>query len=43
MKYKPAVEIANETAINTMLEENHYVDTRKRVDYDINDFRYWND
>jgi len=35
MNYKPAVEIANEVAINTMLEENHYVDTRKRVDYDI--------
>jgi len=35
MNYKPAVEIANEVAINTMLEENHYVDIRKRVDYDI--------
>jgi len=35
MNYKPAVEIANEVAINTMLEENHYNDTRKRVDYDI--------
>jgi hypothetical protein len=35
MNYKPSVEIANEVAINTMLEENHYTDTRKRVDYDI--------
>tara|TARA_R100001129_G_scaffold73998_1_gene50470 strand:- start:5615 stop:8050 length:2436 start_codon:yes stop_codon:yes gene_type:complete len=35
LNYKPAVEIANEVAINTMLEENHYNDTRKRVDYDI--------
>ncbi len=35
LNYKPAIEIANETAINTMLEESHYVDTRKRVDYDI--------
>ena len=35
LNYKPAIEIANEIAINTMLEENHYVDTRKRVDYDI--------
>lgn len=35
MNYKPGVEIANEVAINTMLEENHYSDIRKRVDYDI--------
>ena len=35
LNYKPGIEIANEIAINTMLEENHYVDTRKRVDYDI--------
>jgi hypothetical protein len=35
LNYKPAIEIANEIAINTMLEENHYADTRKRVDYDI--------
>ena len=35
MKYKPAVEIAEEEAINTLLAENHYQDTRKRVDYDI--------
>ena len=35
LNYKPGIEIANEIAINTMLEENHYIDTRKRVDYDI--------
>ena len=35
LNYKPAVEIANEVAINTMLEESHYNDTRKRIDYDI--------
>tara|TARA_R100001460_G_scaffold95290_1_gene137417 strand:- start:46 stop:2220 length:2175 start_codon:yes stop_codon:yes gene_type:complete len=35
LNYKPAIEIANEVAINTLLEENHYSDIRKRVDYDI--------
>jgi len=35
LNYKPGIEIANEIAINTMLEENHYSDIRKRVDYDI--------
>ena len=35
LNYKPGIEIANEIAINSMLEENHYIDTRKRVDYDI--------
>jgi hypothetical protein len=35
LKYKPAIEIAEEEAINTMFEENHYVDVRKRLDYDI--------
>ena len=35
LKYKPAIEIAEEEAINTILDENHYQDTRKRVDYDI--------
>ena len=35
MKYKPAIEIAEEEAINTLLAENHYDDIRKRVDYDI--------
>ena len=35
MNYKPAVEMANEIAINTMLEENHYDQTRKRCDMDL--------
>jgi hypothetical protein len=35
MNYKPAVEIANEIAINTLLEENHYEQTRKRCDMDL--------
>ena len=35
LKYKPAIEIACEEAVNTLLDENHYADTRKRVDYDI--------
>ena len=34
MKFKPAVEIAQEVGINTLLDENHYQDIRKRVDYD---------
>ena len=35
MNYKPAVEMANEIAINTLLEENHYDQTRKRCDMDL--------
>jgi|TARA_R110002110_G_scaffold81816_2_gene212682 hypothetical protein len=35
MKYKPAIEIAQEVAINTLFSENHYNDTRSRVDYDL--------
>lgn len=35
LKYKPAIEIAEEEAINTILDVNHYNDVRKRVDYDI--------
>ncbi len=35
LNYKPAIEIAEEEAINTILEENHYLDLRKRIDYDI--------
>jgi len=35
LNYKPAIEIAEEEAINTVLEENHYLDLRKRVDYDL--------
>ena len=34
LNYKPAIEIAEEQAINTLLEDNHYVDLRKRFDYD---------
>lgn len=34
LNYKPAIEIAEEHAINTMLDENHYEDLRKRLDYD---------
>jgi len=35
LKYKPAIEIAEEQAISTILDVNHYPDVRKRVDYDI--------
>jgi len=35
INYKPSIEIANEEAINTIFEENHYIDLRKRCDYDI--------
>lgn len=35
LNYKPAIEIAEEEAINTILDLNHYQDVRKRVDYDI--------
>jgi hypothetical protein len=35
LKFKPAIEIAEEEAINTILDENHYQDTRKRIDYDM--------
>ena len=35
LNYKPAIEIAEETAINTIFEENHYDETRRRVDYDM--------
>lgn len=34
LKYKPAIEIAEEEAINTIFDENHYEDLRKRLDYD---------
>ena len=34
MNYKPAIEIAEETAINTVFDENHYDDLRRRLDYD---------
>jgi len=35
LKYKPAIEIAEEEAIDTLFEENHYLDLRKRFDYDL--------
>jgi hypothetical protein len=34
LNYKPAIEIAEEEAINTIFDENHYEDIRKRIDYD---------
>ena len=34
LKFKPAIEIAEEEAINTILDENHYDDLRRRFDYD---------
>jgi len=34
LKYKPAIEIAEEEAINTIFDENKYDDIRKRLDYD---------
>ena len=35
LNYKPAIEIAEEEAINTIFEENQYLDLRKRVHYDL--------
>lgn len=35
LKYKPSIEIAQEQAINTVLDENHYDETKKRVNYDL--------
>jgi hypothetical protein len=35
LNYKPAIEIAEEEAINTVLDSNHYQDIRKRCDYDL--------
>lgn len=37
LNYKPAIEIAEEEAINTVLEENHWPDIDKRVKRDIVD------
>jgi hypothetical protein len=34
LNYKPAIEIAEEEAINTIFDENHYNDIRWRLDYD---------
>ena len=35
LNYKPAIEIAEEEAINTVFEDNKYNEVRKRVDNDI--------
>ena len=35
LNYKPGIEIAEEEAINTILEDNHFIDIKKRVDYDL--------
>lgn len=35
LKYKPTIEIAEEEAINTILEQNNYGDIKKRTELDI--------
>ena len=35
LNYKPAIEIAEEEAINTLFASNKYIDLRKRFDYDL--------
>ena len=35
LNYKPAIGIAEEEAINTLLADNKYIDLRKRFDYDL--------
>tara|TARA_B110000208_G_C11792068_1_gene437952 strand:+ start:1524 stop:3944 length:2421 start_codon:yes stop_codon:yes gene_type:complete len=35
LNYKAAIELAEEAALNTLFAENKYVDTRKRVLYDL--------
>ena len=35
LNYKPAIEIAEEISITTVLEDNRYADTRRRIDYDL--------
>ena len=35
LNYKPAIEVAEEEAINTILEENHHDYVRKQCDYDL--------
>ena len=40
LNYKPAIEIAEEEAINTHFEDNHYIDLRKRFDYDLTVVEY---
>jgi hypothetical protein len=34
IKYKPAIEIAEEVAVNTVMDENNYNELRQRTDYD---------
>ena len=31
LNYKPSIEIAEEEAINTILEQNNYADIKKRI------------
>jgi hypothetical protein len=35
LNYKPAIEIAEEEAINTIMLDNHYEDIKRRFDYDL--------
>lgn len=35
INYKPSIEIAEEEALNAMLEENDHLELRKRIDYDL--------
>ena len=35
INYKPAIEIAQEEAIDTLFDNNKYIDLRKRFDYDL--------
>ena len=35
LNYKPAIEIAQEEAIDTLFADNKYIDLRKRFDYDL--------
>jgi DNA replicative helicase MCM subunit Mcm2 (Cdc46/Mcm family) len=35
LNYKPAIEIAEEVAIDTLLEQNRYQEIKRRVDYDM--------
>lgn len=35
LNYKPGIEIAEEQAIRTILNNNDYEDIKKRIDYDI--------
>ncbi len=35
IEYKPGIEIAEEEAINTILEQNRYSEIKKRIEYDM--------